>query len=135
MNNKDVALAADFICVLAGNIYIVFNCGKCDNFPTKPNKWLRCTNKAMADKKGGTTEGGHWRCSRELCMERWGWSSDGSKRILLVTKVAEGDKPPNGDSVEFEIAYIGEVTLQQEHTITLLKSAQLCKAVKDEQGD
>ena len=56
-------------------------------------------------------------------MERWGWSAGGSKRLLLI--------PDAEDEGGLKKVVIGDVSPQQEHTITLLKSAQLLLKATD----
>ncbi len=123
-----VPTGSDFHIVLGGGIYLMYTCAFCKTAPVNPRYWLRCTDMAHRLSPGGTTEHGKWHCGAKGCLQRWTWSGGGSKRLLLLPDEAHGF-----DSLKQVV--IGNTTTQQEHTITLLKSAQLLLEAVDWDAD
>ncbi len=96
---------------------ILSSCGQCSICLINQKHWLRCSNLAGRNVSGNTVERGKWHCPATACLKRWRWEG-GSRRILLI--LDEQEVPS-----KFKMVVIGDVTTAQEHTITLLKSAQL----------
>ena len=115
-----VARDGDSHCCLGGDIYITHSCGGCETCPTKPNKWLRCSNLAGYMLAGSSMPNGYWHCPS--CLDKWPWGKDDAKRLMLIP---DTDRPG-----ELKKVLIGVATSEQERTITLLKSAQLLTEVQ-----
>ena len=121
------ALASDFHIVLGGDVYILYTCPACWIAPIHPRYWLRATGIANQDVPGCTDGGGgKWHCSAQGCLKRWFWKTGGNKRILLLPEV----KDDEGRFADLKMVVIGDTTREQEHTITLLKTAQLVTRVE-----
>jgi len=115
-----IARAADFHIYLGHGIYLLYSCVECETCPIKPNKWIRCTSLEANKKAGGTEQKGNWHCPK--CLYRWKWGQQGEKRLMFI---------PNSEREgERKKVLIGRTTTDQDHTITLLKSAQLLTEVE-----
>jgi len=112
-----LATGADFHIVLGGGIMIIYSDPNCGTAPIQSKHWLRCSKKAGQHLAGGTCQRGKWHCPKTKCLQRWNWASGGSKRVLLI--------PDSDDMTKLRKVVIGRVSPAQEHTITLLKGAQL----------
>jgi hypothetical protein len=115
-----IARAADFHTYLGHDIYLLYSCAECETCPTRPNKWIRCTTQAANTEAGGTEQNGNWHCPK--CLHRWKWGQQGEKRLMLI--------PDTEREGELKKVLIGRTTPDQDHTITLLKSAQLLTEVE-----
>ena len=118
----NVAFAADFVIDLGGGLYLLYTRGECDTGPFNPKYWLRCTKQAARDLAGGTTQHGYWHCPASGCLDRWSWKKGGCRRVLVLPDV-DNSGDDSGETKKQVV--IGNVTTEQEHTITLLKSARL----------
>ena len=123
--NPLVALGGDFHAVLGEDVFLFYSCPSCHMFPINPRRWLRTVRAKNRHEPGCTQQGGEWRCPTP-CLEKWSWRSGASLRALIAPYTTEvGDE-------DLKIMILGGVTDEQEHTITLLKSARLVKEFKDE---
>lgn len=108
--------------VLGGGVYLLYVCPARWVCPTKPRFWLRCTKEVNNNQPNCTDQAGKWHCSAAGCLRKWEWRSAGDKRVLLIPKNTDADDEEFSD---LKMYVIGDCTPEQEHTITLLKSAQL----------
>ena len=126
-DSPKTAIASDFHIVLGGDVYILYTCPQCHIAPVHPVNWLRCTGLANQDVPGSTKAGGgKWHCSATGCLTRWYWKTGGNKRILLLPE----HNDTSGGFDDLKMVVIGKPTRQEEHTITLLKTAELVTKVK-----
>ena len=106
--------AADRVCKLGKQLYILYYCVGCDTAPIAANMWYRCTFKPellnLRDQYSGPS--GHWRCA--VCLERYK-QGEADKYSLFVVR----------DSSSHFVAFIGNVSSNIKNQITLLKSYTL----------
>ena len=86
--------------------------------PINPKYWLRGVKPGMEHQSGGTVTMGKWYCPDDECLASWHWGSGGSKRMLIFNDPDEG----------LQLVMIGDVTPEEEHMITCIKSAVLLEA-------
>ena len=118
-----VGKSSDFIVVIGEDVFIVYSCPACETAAVHPKHWLRCVRVDSLNKPGGTAVHGSWYCPATGCLTKWTWKAGGEKRVLLI---------PDTDHVgKLKRVFIGKTTPREEHTITLLKTANLLLKVWD----
>ena len=104
---------------LGPDSYIIYNCASCMRGPINPKYWLRGVKPGMEHQSGGTVTMRKWYCPDDECLASWHWGSGGSKRMLIFNDPDEG----------LQLVIIGDVTPEEEHMITCIKSAVLLEAI------
>ena len=130
-------MASDWNPKLGDDVFLLYACKKCGYAPLKQHHWYRCVKIKYLDDAGQTVTGtdhGYWVCANRNCLAQWSWGEDGAYRVLVLpeeTAQMKTIEPEEGQPREewHRVVYLGKATADEEHTITILKSAQVMKLV------
>jgi len=136
LDKPEVGRAGDWNPVLSDDVYLLYRCSACHIAPLKQNKWLRTVPEKKAHVQGGSSEsGGKWRCAAKYkegaCLQEWGGSANA--RVLVIYDPEKLPLSSKGEQ-QCQIIFLGDLSSkddqQDEHCITLLKTARLLKETK-----
>ena len=118
-----VRAASDFVTEISPLMVMLYGCDRCKCYPLRSNAWFRCIKTGTDDDAEGLTaageKAGHWRCAS--CLKRWGWSSDGHKRLFVIG-ADDGD-----DDSQYFFAYIGNSSQKMENKINFVKTCSMLR--------